>query len=374
MQVNNSFVTVNSIFQKHWKLFSLRHKDLLRQVEIDEVGKMLTCKGSSRGCSVWYCKKCDTHHVVRYGCNSRICSSCGKRHADNWSEKLASNTFDVPHKHFTMTLSDLLWEPIRNDRGSLKVLMDSAIQTITEFYENVFGKEIIPGCIVVLHPFGRDIKFDPHIHVIATKGGFDSKGIFQEWTRFIPYKILHKKWMAIVCKNLKEYFPNTQDFVELFRLIWALFRDTGFVVDVSKETIRNRKHMARYIARYVRHPAIADSRIVELTDDSVLFYYIDHKTKKKIYKRMVIEEFMLAIIQHIPEKQFKMIRYYGAYSRNQKRKYKRYLKSSIRQKKLLEFGGKKVLNCPKCGNLMGFVEYFKGEPPPEPEITLLDFS
>lgn len=354
-------------------MFHLRNKNKLRQVEIDEVTKMLRCKDGSKGFKVYYCPKCDDNHCVKFGCNSRLCSSCGKRHADNWSEKLAANTFDVPHKHITMTLSDLLWEPIKSDRGALKILMDSAIQTIKEFYERVLGKEITPGCIVVLHQFGRDIQFKPHIHVIATRGGFDKNGIFQEWTKFIPYKILHKKWMAIVCKNLKEYFPNTQDFVELFRLIWVLFGDTGFTVDVSKETIKNRKHMARYIARYVRHPSIADSRIVEMTDESILFYYIHHKTKKKIYCKMVIEDFMFAILQHVPEKQFKTIRYYGAYSRNQKKKYRKYLQSSIRQKKLSEFSKSRVILCPKCGTEMIFIEYFKGEPPAEQKITLLDF-
>ena len=143
---------------------------------------MLTCKESERGYKVYYCSNCDKYHFCYFGCNSRICSCCGKRHADNWAEQLANNTFDVPHKHFTMTLADLLWEPIKRDRGSLKVLMDSSIQTIKEFYEKIFGKEIIPGCIVVLHLFGRGLGFKPHIHVIATKGGFDKEGIFQEWT------------------------------------------------------------------------------------------------------------------------------------------------------------------------------------------------
>lgn len=333
---------------------------------------MLSCKEDERGSMVYYCSHCNEYHFCYFGCNSRLCSSCGKRHADNWADNLAKQTFDVPHKHFTMTLPDLLWGLIRDDRSSLKVLMDCAIQTIKEFYEDSFGKGIVPGCVVVLHPFGRDLGFKPHIHVIATKGGFDNMGGFLEWTRFIPYKKLHKKWMAIVCKALKEHFSNTQDFTELFRLIWALFRDTGFVVDVSKETLHNKKQIARYIARYVRHPAIANSRIVKCDDKEVHFFYYSHKTKKRIDVHMPLDFFMLSIVQHVPEKQFKMIRYYGAYSRNQKKKYKRYLKSSIQQTKIPDFTKSKEVLCPKCKNPMGFVYYIKKKPPPD-TITLLDF-
>ena len=90
---------------------------------------------------------------------------------------------------------------------------------------------------------------------------------------------------------------------------------------------------------------------------------------------MLIDEFIFAIIQHIPEKQFKTIRYYGAYSRNQKKKYKRYLISSIRQKKITSFISKKEVLCPKCNKPMEWVWYCapnKDKPPPE-AITLMDF-
>ena len=333
---------------------------------------MLTCKEGDRGYKVYYCSSCDEYHFNYFGCNSRLCSCCGKRHSDNWANKLANQTFDVPHKHFTMTLPDLLWEPIKNDRSSLKVLMDSAIETIKEFYERIFGRDINPGCIVVLHPFGRDLCFKPHIHIIATKGGFDNHGEFNEWTQFIPYKILHKKWMAIICKNLKAHFLNTQDFTELFRLIWALYRNTGFVVDVCKRTLKNKKQLAKYIARYVRHPAIANGRIVSFDDKEVHFFYVSHKTKKRMDVHMPIDLFIFAIVQHVPEKQFKMIRYYGAYSRNQKNKYKKYLKSSIQQTKLTYFTKQKDVLCPKCNQPMEFVWYQKKGPPPD-GLTLLDF-
>ncbi|MBE9594643.1 MAG: transposase [Proteobacteria bacterium] len=51
-----------------------------------------------------------------------------------------------------------------------------------------------------------------------------------------------------------------------------------------------------------------------LNGKEIRFWYND-RDKIKHYKTMSVDEFIHAIIQHIPEKQFKMIRYYGSYCR-----------------------------------------------------------
>ncbi|RCV65349.1 putative transposase, partial [Methanophagales archaeon] len=80
--------------------------------------------------------------------------------------------------------------------------------------------------------------------------------------------------------------------------------------------------------------------------------------------------FIKALIQHIPDRNFKMIRYYGAYSRRTKRKHSGYLQRSLRQATFDDF----VTNvniwapkCPNCGRKMVLVLYEKG-PPTESEV------
>jgi len=82
---------------------------------------------------------------------------------------------------------------------------------------------------------------------------------------------------------------------------------------------------------------------------------------------MTTDEFISALIQHIPEPQFKMIRYYGAYARHQRKSFKQYLQSSIEQKTLLVYGFRKperIIFCPYCGGSLEFVITLK-KPPPE---------
>ncbi len=58
--------------------------------------------------AIFICSKCEEHHDILLGCNSRLCSDCGKRYTDQWAKTLSSKMFDVPHRHAVMTLPDRL--------------------------------------------------------------------------------------------------------------------------------------------------------------------------------------------------------------------------------------------------------------------------
>lgn len=114
--------------------------------------------------------------------------------------------------------------------------------------------------------------------------------------------------------------------------------------------------------RYVRHPAIANTRICGYDGKTVTFWFKDNGGVKNIVS-MAIFEFIEALIQHIPNRQFKMIRYYGAYARKWKSKFKFYLQESITQFKLSDFPKNRGICCLVCGHLMEFMLYWKKGPP-----------
>jgi len=155
------------------------------------------------------------------------------------------------------------------------------------------------------------------------------------------------------------------DTLENRRLIDYLFNryPEGFYIR-AKDTINNKKKMIKYIGRYIRHPAVAESRIVSYDGKQVVFWYEDDNDIRH-YVTMDVEEFIHAVIDHIPDTQFKTIRHYGAYSRGIKRKFKKLLGlASIVQTKLIKINELWSPTCPKCGKKMDFVCSGKGEPPP----------
>ena len=295
------------------------------------------------------------------GCNSRICSCCGKRHADNWAVNLSKRMFKVPHRHIVLSIASELWPYLKGNWDLLKVYQDSAIDALNDYLPKAMGEDIRVGVIVILHTYGKSMNFQAHLHLIMTEGGFNSEN------EFIPKVYLHADgfaecWKHHVCNNLCHAgVPN--------KVTNWCFWNKRFYVWVHKDgRIKHPKLIAKYLGRYVRHPVIANSRIDFFDKERKIvgFHYEDHnKIRHDVV--MAADEFITALIRHIPPPQFKMIRYYGAYARRTRRKFKKHLQLSIEQTKLMKYGipiPEKILKCPYCGGELEFVGYCK-KPPPE---------
>lgn len=87
----------------------------------------------------------------------------------------------------------------------------------------------------------------------------------------------------------------------------------GFYV-YAKPNKCNPTVVAKYIGRYLGRSVIATSRIDEYDGENVTFHYNRHEDDKLIFETIPVMEFIARLIQHIPEKHFKQIRYYGLYA------------------------------------------------------------
>ena len=121
------------------------------------------------------------------------------------------------------------------------------------------------------------------------------------------------------------------------------------------------KQAARYMARYVRHPAIADSRIIGYDTKNVTFVY---EREGKLHTVVMDKyEFIHNVIKHIPDKNFKMIRYFGIHARRAKKSVriameklglvvKYIIKPFSWRKNIEEYKGWDPLKCNDCGGEM----------------------
>src|SRR5437879_5654714 len=58
----------------------------------------------------------------------------------------------------------------------LSAFMRCGVQCLDDFYSTVKGKPLKGGYIVVLHTHGRTGQYHPHLHLLATSGGYDGPG------------------------------------------------------------------------------------------------------------------------------------------------------------------------------------------------------
>jgi len=232
---------------------------------------MLSCKDESRGYFTYQCDCCGEFQTVYFGCNSRICTNCGKNHTDKWAKSLKKAMFNVPHRHAVLTIPDMLWYAVEQNRFLLKVLMDAAIAAINDTISfNHRNGCLLAGAIVVLHPFSKDMGFNPHLHILMTEGGFDKYGKFIP-KKFIPFKSMRKTWQYQVLTRFKAELPVNREVSRFIDLLFKRYPD-GFYVHLPQESrITNKQKIARYVARYIRHPAVANSRLHSYDGDSVTF-------------------------------------------------------------------------------------------------------
>lgn len=301
---------IKIILEDHWHGFLKIYENKIRFNVKKEVEKVLKCKDTKYGFIELKCDKCNTKKKIGFTCKSRFCTSCGKIYTDNW-------------------------------------------------IDNMLGNLII---VTVIHTFGRDLKWNPHVHMMVTEGG---KGNITEWRhiRHISYESLRKRWQKILLDEITNISGNTKE-VKLIKNKLYKEKVKGFYVHAKME-IKSAKIAAKYVGRYVGRPAIAESRILKYDGKNVTYKYTRHEDNKVIVETVHVYEFIKRIIRHIPEKNFKMIRYFGIYSRRSKGKVnfikmidKRIL--SIRksianwENRILAIAGVDPCKCPNCKNKMRF--------------------
>lgn len=358
----NHLITINHIFSDNhnWDVYKFKHRGGLRDVEVKEVEKMLQCQSDSRGFFLYHCPNCGDFKVIHLGCNSRVCTHCGKKYTDKWAARLARNTFDVTHRHVVMTIAEELRPFFKGHRELFRILMDCAITTISNMMRWRLGRKVTPGVVVVIHSYGKAMGFNPHIHCLVTEGGFRYNG---EWVDLgiFPYKPLRRAWQYQVLTRFKKVIPNTTENRVLIHHLFKAYQE-GFYV-YAKDRIKNKKQMIAYLGRYIRHPAIAESRIEKYDTKNVTFWYVDNEGVKH-YVTMSVDEFISAVIGHIPDKQFKTVRYYGVYYRVKRKHFKKLLcLVSITQETLAKWCEKWTPICDGCGCKMELVGYFSKGPP-----------
>lgn len=355
---------IKKIFKDNWGVFSDLNKGRIRKNVYTEVKRMISCGSLEAGYIEFKCVACGTIKKVGFRCKSRFCTSCGKKRSEDWSDDMAQRLIKTGHRHMVFTIPEELRIYFGKDRELLALLPKYAAEAIISWFRELNKKEsFTPGIVAVIHTFGRDLKWNPHVHLIVTEGGAGNKTIWRK-VKHISYKALRKRWQKLLLDAMELKLINMKKkFRELKNKLYKKL-ENGFYV-YGKGEVKTAKGAAKYIGRYASRPAIAESRILKYDGDKVKFYYERHEDGKRVEEEIDVFDFIGRIIRHIPEKNFKMIRYYGIYAKNTRHKDKVYKvidekvaeyrrKMKRWQIRILVTFGINPLSCETCGAQIRF--------------------
>ena len=208
-----------------------------------------------------------------------------------------------------------LWPIFEHNRFLLKSLSKAAADTILATAKK---KGVIPAVFTALHSFGRDIKWNVHIHLSATCGGMTLD--HSQWQIiYYDYKVIMPMWRYSIITLLRTHYDQLTLPEHLAQHIhshkdWSQWLNQHYqkrwIIHFSKKSKNHHKNV-KYLGSYIKRPPFAQSRLKHYDGKEVLFEYLDHNTNQKKTATFETQVFIDRFVKHIPEPNFRLINYYG---------------------------------------------------------------
>lgn len=311
---------IQEIFRDHYEviIYTLHP----RATEIENIDKMINCGDASFGGAMYGCPHCGHLKFVPFRCHSRFCPTCGNMYSRKRATTMAGKIINCQHRHCVFTIPEEL-----------------------------------------RHYF---LEWNPHIHCLVSEGGYSDDGFWRKLSHF-NYTFLRNSFRTVLLNEMEHHIGPSfkREKAKMYKA-----HDKGFYVH-AKPSLSNPNVVTEYIGRYLGRPVIATSRIdcYNKKDDTVTFHYNRHEDNVYVERTVPAIDFIQLLMQHIPEKNFKMVRYYGLYARHRDIDKKLHrARSPEKQRLMISFNhwresillsfGYDPLACPKCHKEMKILEIY----------------
>lgn len=364
--------TVQDLFVAYYPKYKETYTPSLEQAKA--ANDIMRCRTAEIGGHAYECESCG-HTQVRYNsCRNRHCTMCQGVNKEVWVDQRKKDILNAPYFHVVFTMPEQLHMLIYQNQKLLYDLMYKAVaETLIELSQDkkYLGAQI--GFFSVLHTWGQNLHYHPHIHTVVLAGGLNKQNQWRHTSEkfFIPVKVLSKKFRGKYLYYLKQYYQ--QNLLKFFKEAKKFHHPMTFqkLIDqcyeqnwysYTKRTFSGPLAVVQYLGRYTHRIAISNNRIVSVNKDTVTIRVKDYRDKnQKKTVTMKTVEFIRRFLMHILPKGFVKIRHYGLLAnRNKKTKLKlcKKLTKSPSYKPIYEglstieivsiLTGKDITLCPGC--------------------------
>ena len=333
------------------------------------------CRTAALGGHVEGCRSCGAIRIAYNSCRNRHCPKCQGQACRDWLAARQEELLPVAYFHVVFTLpAEIAPIVFQNKAVAYSILFAATAETLSTIAADPrhLGAEI--GFISVLHSWGQNLNYHPHVHCIVPGGGVSSDR--SRWVAcrpgfFLPVRVLARLFRRLFLKNLQAacdagrlgFSGGLADLAEpaSFRRLLGSFRRRDWVV-YAKPPFGGPQQVLSYLGRYTHRVAIANPRLVAMTDGKVTFRWRDYRHHGKV-KLMTLDapEFIRRFLLHTLPDGFHRIRHYGLLAnghRDAKLTLCRRLLNNIRQEPASSTDTETVPpsspsgRCPCCGGRM----------------------
>jgi hypothetical protein len=291
-----------------------QERKILRNIE--------QCRTAALGGHKDTCDNCGYEQISYNSCRDRHCPKCQSLKKAQWLEQRKRRLLPVGYFHVVFTLPQALHGlALANKALMYQLLFKAASKTLLTIARDQKHLGAQVGFTAILHTWGQQLGFHPHLHCVVTGGGLSLDGL--RWvhgrdTFFLPVKVLgklfrgkflHELRMARATGKLRVNavqgeivrWKNLLD--NLYRLQWVVY---------AKAPFAGPEHVYRYLGRYTHRVAISNHRLVSLTEGKVQFHWRDYADGQK-KKTLTLDavEFIRRFLLHALPPRFVRIRHYG---------------------------------------------------------------
>ena len=272
------------------------------------------CRTAALGGHLEVCTGCGREHPVYNSCRNRHCPKCQALAQQKWIDARSERILNVPHFHLVLTPpSELRPLAKRHPAEVYAALFRATSELLLELGRTRMKATL--GLTLVLHTWTRDLRFHPHVHVLATAGGLSLGGkrfVHSRKDYLFPVEVMGRLLRGKVLDALRR-LHGKGGLPELGKrafghLMASLAAHKCWVV-YSKAPFRRSQHVLSYLGRYTHRVGIANARLLEIGPGHVTF-----RTKGKGTATLHPVDFLGRFIQHVLPDSFHKIRHAGLYA------------------------------------------------------------
>lgn len=344
------------------------------------VRHIMNCKTGAYGANVSQCSECGHVQYHNNSCRDRSCPMCQAISNELWIDAQNEHVLDIDYYHLVFTIPSELNALIYcNQKELYSLFFQSVSDTVMELSKDAAHMGSTPGFISIMHTWGSNLSYHPHIHLLSTSGGLDPE---HNWRQkkdgyFLPGKALAALFKGKFMSGLKrlhdmkklcyegtaEKYRNGYEYQELLNTCYGI----KWVTDI-RESFAGAETVMNYLGRYTHRIAISNSRILQMDETTVTFKIKDYK-QDGAWKELTLDgvEFVRRFLMHIPPKGFVRIRHYGILSNHNKRKlipicrnligcreFLRKFRNNDKVQAIRILYQKDVTVCPHCGGQVSY--------------------